>query len=401
MGEHGRHCLLIHQAFVAGSEVGGTRHVELMERIGSPWRFTVVAGAFAYITGQRAQDDLPLPSNVRVVRAWVPPGLPRNVVFRILAFFCFMATSFWKAWRTPDVDVVWGTVPSTFQGFTAMFVAKLKRKPFVLEVRDLWPDFAIAAGVLTNRFVYRIGRWLEGVLYRSADRIVVNSPAFIEHVAERRVRRDRIELIVNGVATEELENGDPQRYRDRWGLQDRFVALYAGSHGPAMDLDVLLDAAEQLRGHDRIRIVLVGDGREKPRLVAAARDRGLANVVFCDPVPKNEMRHVLAAADVAIAILRDRPEFRTTYPNKVFDYMAAAKPTVLAIDGPIRAVVEEAEAGVFVGMGDPTAIAKTILDYAQDPAGLAYQGAAGHRFVRTRFDRRQQADELRDLLERA
>lgn len=400
MPAHGRHCLLIHQAFVASDEVGGTRHVEMMERIGGAWRFTVVAGAFAYITGQRARDELALPPNVRVVRAWVPPGLPRNVVFRILAFVCFMATSFWKAWRTPDVDVVWGTVPSTFQGFTAMFVAKLKRKPFVLEVRDLWPDFAIAAGVLNNRAVYRIGRWLEGVLYRSADRIVVNSPAFVAHVAERRVPRARIELIVNGVATEELDGGDPERYRSPWGLRDRFVALYAGSHGPAMDLDVLLDVAEQVRSHDRIRIVLVGDGREKPRLVAAARDRGLHNVVFCEPVPKSEMRHVLAAADVGIAILRDRPEFRTTYPNKVFDYMAAAKPTILAIDGPIRAVIEEAGAGTFVGMGDPGAIAKAILGYADGAARLQREGIAGQRFVRERFDRRQQADELRDLLER-
>lgn len=394
-----KHCLLVHQAFVARDEVGGTRHVEFMERLAPRWRFTVVAGAFAYITGQRATGSEDVPANVRVVRAWVPPGLTRYTILRIVGFLCFMATSFAKALAARDVDVVLGTVPSTFQGFTALFVARLKRVPFVLEVRDLWPDFAIAAGVLENRIVYRIGRWLEGVLYRSADRVIVNSPGFVEHVAERGVPRDRIELIVNGVSPDELANGDRYLYRERWGLQDRFVALYAGSHGPAMDLDLLLDAAERITERHGITIVLIGDGREKERLVASAAARGLDHVRFEAPVAKREMRHVLAAADVGIAILRDRPEFRTTYPNKVFDYMAAGLPTILAIDGPIRAVIEAADAGTFVPPGDPEALAKTIEAYRADPERRRTEGAAASRAVRDRFDRAQQAERFEALLE--
>lgn len=393
-----KHCLLIHQAFVAPNEVGGTRHIELMRQLNHGWSFTVVAGAFAYITGQRVSNELPLPENVRVVRAWVPPGLTRFTVLRIIGFFCFMATSFIKALAARDVDVVWGTVPSTFQGFTALFVARLKRKPFVLEVRDLWPDFAIAAGVLRNRAVFAIGRWLERTLYRSADRIIVNSPGFIDHVASKGVERDRITLIVNGVTTDDFVGGDGGALRHAWSVGEGVAAVYAGSHGPAMDLDTVLSAAEQLADDDNITLVLIGDGREKPRLQERAIAQGIDNVVFADAVPKQQMRDVLAAADVCIAILRDRPEFKTTYPNKVFDYMAAAKPTVLVIDGPIREVIECSGGGSFVPPGRPDELAKAIRAYASDAPRRQREGEAARTYVRAHFDRRRQAEDLDVLL---
>lgn len=401
MGVHveGLHCLLVHQMFTALNQPGGTRHAEMIARLGSHgWRFTVVTAPFAYLTGDRSSTLAdPFMNNVSVVRAWSPSGLGRSFVGRVIGFLCFMLTSFVRALRTPGVDVVWGTVPSTFQGVSAGLVAKLRRKPFLLEVRDLWPDFAVAARVLTNPILIASGRWLEARLYRSADRIVVNSPGFLDHVASKGVPRDRITLIPNGVEAAGFLDAGGARYRNEWATGGSFIALYAGAHGAANDLVTVLNAAEHLRDEPRIRIVLVGAGREKAALIADAERRALDNVLFAEPVAKQEMPEVLAASDVCLATLRDAPEFASTYPNKVFDYMAACRPTIVGIDGPIREVIEASHGGTFVPPGDPEALANAIRAYGQDPARCQAEGLAARMYVTEHFDRGKQADQLARL----
>jgi glycosyltransferase involved in cell wall biosynthesis len=147
----------------------------------------------------------------------------------------------------------------------------------------------------------------------------------------------------------------------RYGLENKFVVLYAGAHGLSNDLGVVLEAAARLLPHSSIKIVLVGDGKEKPNLIRQAEALNLSNVLFLPPFSKQEMPQVLAAADACLAILKPLPLYKTVYPNKVFDYLAAGKPILLAIDGVIRQVVEEAEAGIFVQPGNPQALAEAVL----------------------------------------
>jgi len=176
------------------------------------------------------------------------------------------------------------------------------------------------------------------------------------------------------------------------------VVLYSGAHGLPNDLDVVLDAAALLSDRNDVRWVLVGDGREKARLEQRARTLGLCNVVFAAAQPKDRMPEVLAAADVCVAILKAIPMFDTTYPNKVFDYMAAGRPTVLAIDGVIREVVESADGGIFVPPGDVGALASAVSRYADDEELRARQGAAARAYVATHFRRADQADTLRNAV---
>jgi glycosyltransferase involved in cell wall biosynthesis len=157
------------------------------------------------------------------------------------------------------------------------------------------------------------------------------------------------------------------------------------------DLGIVLSAAELLRGEPGVAFVFVGDGKEKPGLMRQADRLGLPQVMFLPPVAKEEMAEVLAAADCGIAILKPLPLYATTYPNKVFDYMAAGRPVVLAIDGVIRKVVEQERAGIAVPPGDPSALAEAVRRLAADRSEARRMGERGRRAVEQRFDRRQQA----------
>ncbi len=188
-------------------------------------------------------------------------------------------------------------------------------------------------------------------------------------------------------------------FREDHHLQGRFVTLYAGAHGMSNDLGVVLDAARLLADRPEICIVLLGDGKDKPALVAAAEHLGLHNVVFLPPVPKAGMAEALAAADACIAILKPVSLYKTVYPNKVFDYMAAGRPVICAIDGAIRKVVEAAGGGVFVPPGDPVALAKAIRGLAADLDRCRAMGHNARQYIEQHFDRTALAQRLVNLIE--
>jgi glycosyltransferase involved in cell wall biosynthesis len=308
-----------------------------------------------------------------------------------------MVSSFWVGLRVKGVDLVWGTSPPIFQGLTAWALARLKRVPLLFEVRDLWPAFAVAVGVLENKALIRASEWLEGFLYRGADLLVVNSPGFITHVETR--AGVPVQLVPNGADVEMFDpDNTGERFRRQHGLARQFVALYAGAHGMSNDLEVVLGAADQLRDLDDLVFVLLGDGKEKPNLRARADALDLGNVRFLPSVPKYEMSDAVAAADACIAILKPIEMYKTVYPNKVFDYMAAGRPVLLAIDGVIREVVETAQAGVFVPPGDPQSLAGAIQSLYQDRQGARLLGENGRRYVATHFDRTALAEQLLDII---
>jgi glycosyltransferase involved in cell wall biosynthesis len=252
--------------------------------------------------------------------------------------------------------------------------------------------------VLRQPVLIQASEWLERFLYRHADRLVVNSPGFIEHVKRRGGRR--VELVPNGADTTMFDPSlDGADFRRQHNLVGKFVALYAGAHGMSNDLDVLLAAAERLQDRPEIRIVLLGDGKEKPALQARAAEKGLQNVLFIPPLPKTSIPHVLAAADACIAILKPIELYKTVYPNKVFDYMAAGRPVILAIDGVIRQVVETARAGIPVPPGDPEAIAQAICTLVGDPQAGREMGKRGRTYVEAHFDRASLAYQLLKVIE--
>lgn len=396
------HILLIHQAFAEIDEPGGTRHHELARRlVARGHQVTVLTGQVSYLTGartaprslvQRESDDV----GVEIWRCWSYAAWHRSFLHRTLSFISFMLSAALLGLTVRGVDVVWGTSPPIFQGFTAWLLSRLKRVPLLFEVRDLWPYFAIEVGVLRQPLLIRLSEWLEGFLYRKAAVVVVNSPGYVEHVAARGGRDVR--LVPNGVDLTLFPEGvDGAAFRAANRLEGKFVVMYAGAHGMSNDLGIALQTAVLLEDEPEVRFVFVGDGKEKAALLAAAEAMGLENVLFLPPVSKNEMAETLAGADACLAILKPIKAYALTYPNKVFDYMAAGKPVLLMIDGVVREVVEEAGAGLFVAPGDPQALAEALRTLRSDPEKAAEMGRRGRAFVAARFSRAALAEDLETI----
>ena len=398
------HILIIHQAFASLDEAGGTRHYELARfLVKRGHRVTIIASPVSYITGQSIHPKTTwvIKQNpeeaITILRSYTYAALHRSFFHRILSFFSFMVSSFIVGLGVKNIDLVWGTSPPIFQGVTAWLLARLKRAPCLFEVRDLWPAFAIEIGVLRNKLLIGASKWLEKFLYSHADQVIVNSPGYIEHVRQRGARH--VELIPNGVDPEMFTpQANGQDIIEKYHLEGKFIALYAGAHGISNDLDVVLETAHILRDQVSIVFLLVGDGKEKPGLESKAGLLNLSNLIFLPPVPKNEMEHILAAANVCIAILKPLDLYKTTYPNKVFDYMAAGKPVILAIDGVIRQVVEDAHAGIFVQPGDANKLADAVKKLNNDPSSVIKMGTAGRDYVKKHFNRIELADKLNALL---
>ena len=396
------HILIIHQAFASLEEPGGTRHFELARHlVSSGHRVTVIASPVSYITGSRIapESEASAPSalpDLAILRASVYAAHHKSFFHRMLAFFSFMISSFWIGLGVRQVDLVWGTSPPIFQGVTAWILARLKGARFLFEVRDLWPEFAVAVGVLKSRVLISLSEWLERLLYRRADCVMVNSPGFVEHVRSRGARR--VELVPNGADPSMFDAvADSAAFREQHEFGGKFVALYAGAHGMSNDLEVVIDAARLLQDAP-VQVVLVGDGKEKAALMARAADLGLRNVTFLPSVPKRAMPQILAAADAGIAILKPIPAYKTTYPNKVFDYMAAGRPVVLAIDGVIREVVEAAGCGEAVQPGDPQALAGAVRRLAADPDRARRMGLAGRLYLEQHYSREEIARRLLEVI---
>jgi glycosyltransferase involved in cell wall biosynthesis len=399
--------LLIHQYFAGPSEPGGTRHYELASHlVRAGHECTIVASTLNYSSGQRAVEGRGLVieqslGGIRVLRSYTYPSLHKSFAGRIIALVSFMFTSVWAALRAKDVDLVMGTSPPLFQALSAWFVAALRRRPLLLEIRDLWPEFAIDIGLLKNPVLIKLARWVESFLYRQATHILVNSPAYRDYLLGKGVADEKITVIANGVDPDMFApDADGRAVRAELGVADKFVVTYAGALGMANDIDTILRAAARLRAETRIRFLLVGEGKERPNLEAKAKRFELANLKFVGTRTKTAMAAMLAASDACLATLKNIPMFRTTYPNKVFDYMAAARPTILAIDGVIRQVVEAADGGIFVPPGDDRALAAAVQRLCDDPAQGRAMGASARRYVVAHFNRHVQARDLVRLVER-
>jgi glycosyltransferase involved in cell wall biosynthesis len=253
---------------------------------------------------------------------------------------------------------------------------------------------------LKNPILISLARWLENFLYVRATHILVNSPAYKDYMLGKGLPENKITYIPYGTDVDMFNpDVDGSSVRKKLGLENKFIVLYAGALGQANDIDTILRAAEKLNRDSKIRFVLFGDGKERARLESESKRMKLTNIIFAGVCPKKEMPLVIASSDVCLAILQDVPMFRTTYPNKVFDYMAAARGTVLVIDGVVREVIESSDGGVFVQPGNDEQLANTILDLSNAPQRVKQMGLNARAYLVKHLDRRDKLKDTLNLLE--
>ena len=396
--------LIVHQFFLSPGEPGGTRFNDFARL----WRdagheVRVVASSVAYDSGVRAHH-VGLWRSERVAgtlvrRAWTfaHPGGARWRRFASMVGFGITASigSTTLGW-TPDVVIA--SSPALTAAIPGMFAASRYRCPFVFEVRDLWPESAVTTGVVrADSPAVRAAQALEAEACAQADRVVGVTPAIVDDIVERKlIDRPRTAMIPNGIDLGHLPTVDRERVRERQGWGERFVAIYAGAHGIANNLDQLVEAAALLRHRRDILLVAVGRGPERARLIA--RSQHLENLVWLDAVEPDAAYRLVAAANASLVLLQDNPTFKTVYPNKMFAAMAAELPVVLGVDGVARQLVTGAHAGVFVPPESPADLAAAIGHLASDPALCLKLGWNGRALVEQSFDRREHARAYLELL---
>ena len=404
--------LVIHQYYLMPGSPGGSRFNEFARLWSDAGHdVTVVAGNLDYATGQvpdryqgrwitRERDG-----DVTVLRCHVPKSYNRSYAGRMAAFFGFTLSSTHAALTVPRPDVVIATSPPLVAMAPGLIAAKARWPgvPWVFEIRDLWPESAVTTGVLKEgAALTRLLYGVEKVACRAADKINVLTPAFRDDLLRRGLApADKIVFVPNGADVELFTPGPRDNdARRAFGWGDRFVVMYAGAHGRANAVGQFLDAAERLRDRPDILLASVGDGPERAGLEAERARRGLDNVVFHGAQPKHRMPEIVRACDVGAAVLQDNPTFKTVYPNKVFDYMASERPTLLAIDGVARTLVcDEAQAGVFAKPEDGASLAAAIRSLADDPEGRAAMGRRGRAWVLANATRESLAQRYLDVLQ--
>jgi glycosyltransferase involved in cell wall biosynthesis len=301
---------------------------------------------------------------------------------------------------TEEFDVVFATSTPLTAGIPGVFARWLRGKPFVFEVRDLWPELPRAMGVIRNPVVLWAMSALEWVSYRSARRLVGLAPGIVDGIARRGVDRSRIALIPNGCDFAIFSGVEP--WRPAGVEADDLMAVFAGAHGIANGLDAVLDAAAELRRRGRrdIKIVLIGEGNLKPQLQRRAAAEGLANVIFHEPVRKKRLAGLIVAAQLGLQILDDVPAFYDgTSPNKFFDCLSCGLPVLINYPGWLAGLVAENGCGYAVPPADPGAFADALIHAADHREALPHMGRRALALARSRFDRRVLATVFVDWLE--
>ncbi|MFZ0319168.1 MAG: glycosyltransferase family 4 protein [Candidatus Sulfotelmatobacter sp.] len=339
---------------------------------------------------------------VNVVRSWLLPFPNRKAHERMLNYssFCVSAASTGLFLSRPDVVIA--TSPQLLVALSGWWVARWKRVPFVFEVRDLWPESLAAVGAGDgDSFLHRTLAKIAGFLYREADHIAVVTPAFEDHLVKHwRVPREKISVVENGVETDLFAPQAATALRKELGAEGKFVVSYIGTMGMAHGLETILDAAAKLRSaNPKIVFLVLGEGAEKQRIVALARERGLDNLRFVDQQPRERVPAYICASDVCLVLLKKSDVFKTVIPTKMLEFMSCARPVILGVDGQARRVLEEAQAGLVIEPENSDALADAIRYLAANSEMAGKLGRSGREYIVRNCSRRQTAEKYTRVLE--
>ena len=386
--------LYFHQHFSTPKGSAGIRSYAMAQSlIRNGHQVTMVCGSFGagqtglsqpFEKGMRRGDV----DGIEVIEFELSYSNSLSFLQRILIFLSFAFKSI-KVALFEKYDVLFATTTPLTAGIPGIFAKWFRRKPFVFEVRDLWPELPKAMGVIKNPVVLWLMSVLEWTSYHSADRLVGLSPGIVEGIVKRGIDPEKVASIPNGCDLDIFAT-DHQSWRPEQVSGNDLMAIFTGTHGLANGLDAVIDAAVELqkRGRNDIKLVLVGDGMQKKPLMARAQQLELTNVVFHDPVNKNKLAALMASADIGLQILANIPAFYYgTSPNKFFDYIAAGLPVLNNYPGWLADSITDRKCGFAVPPENPSAFADA-LEYAADHRNeLKEMGVNAQQLAREQFNR--------------
>lgn len=310
---------------------------------------------------------------VRRVKTYITAN--EGFIKRILDFISFMLTSFVAGLFVKKPDVIVGTSPQFFTAVSAWALSAVRFKPFIFELRDIWPASITAVGAMKDSFAIKMLERLEVFLYKRADSIISVTNAFKRELIERGVDGEKIDVVLNGV---DLAKYQPVSEKDnelsnKYNLQGKFVAGYIGTHGMAHGLETIVNVAEQLKENDNIRILFAGGGAARKKVIDLVAQKKLSNVVLIDRQPKEMMPKIWSLCDVSLVPLVNNDLFRTVIPSKIFECMGMGIPTIMSVpEGEATQIIRETGSGLVVESESVNQIKHAILKLYTD--SQAYSG---------------------------
>lgn len=398
--------LYFHQHFSTPKGSTGIRSYEMARRlVARGHQVTMVCGSYGggetgiavpFVNGMRRGEV----DGIDIIEYDLAYSNSDGFFKRSMTFVKFALRSIGVA-LTARYDLAFATTTPLTAGIPGIFARWFRGKPFVFEVRDLWPELPRAMGVIRNPLVLGAMSVLEWVSYRSAHRLVGLSPGIVDGIARLGVPRERIALIPNGCDLD-IFAGEVEPWRPWQVKSDDLLAVFAGTHGVANGLDALLDVAAELKRRDRsdIKLMLIGQGKLKPALQDRAIRENLDNIVFHDPVNKTRLSGLMAGADVGLQTLANISAFYYgTSPNKFFDYIAAGLPVLNNYPGWLAGMIRDNQCGFAVEAEDPQAFANALEQAANDRAVLKVMGVRARELAEREFNREQLGNRFVDWLE--
>lgn len=338
---------------------------------------------------------------VNVIRSYIFVPRKRSGWQRILNYLSFNISSTLSGLFAGKQDVIFVMSPPLTIGLTAYVLGLLKRIPYCYNLQDIWPEVAVKLGMLRGRRLIAFFEAMEKFIYRHSRRIFAISDEFKSNLIAKGVASDNIEVIPNFTDTDFIKPmSKANAFSLANGLTDKFTVLYAGNVGLSQGLEVILDAAEQLKDHSEIMFTIVGEGSSRDELIAEADRRGLQNVKLLPFQPESDVPMVYAAADVALIPLRHGIT-ENSVPCKTYSIMAAAKPYIAGVDegSTVWKLTDQVGCGVCVEPENGRALAEAVLKLQADASARTRMGAKGRQFVERNFAREIITDRYRNSLE--
>jgi glycosyltransferase involved in cell wall biosynthesis len=337
---------------------------------------------------------------INIVRVWTFVTANEGFLKRTLNYISYMCSACIVSLVLPKADIVLSTSPQFFNGLAGYIVSKLRRIPWVLEIRDLWPESIVAVGAIKNSVIISLLEWIERFAYQKADRIVPVTDSFMTYMLAKGIEARKITVVKNGVDLAQYAPRDgASALAEELGVEGKFVVSYFGTHGMAHHLQTILHAAHRLNGSKNIIFLMVGDGAERRALLQMRDDMALGNVMMLDQQPKSRMRDFWALSDISLVLLKKSDLFKTVIPSKIFESLAMTKPIILGVEGESADLLRAANAGICIEPEQADELAAGVLELSQNPERCQQLGRNGRRYVMEHFDRIVLARKLASVLE--